>query len=133
MTQPPLCYVIGANVGIKLFVEEEVSEQAHSLFSYLAADPSAELHVPDLFYVECTSILLKYARRFGRSPEDSQVDLADVGRLPLRITSTVDSMERSLLLVKKLHLSAWEACSAVHARQLEVPLVTAHQPLARKL
>ena len=60
MTQSPLCYVVDASVGIKLFVEEEFSEQAHALFSCLAADPPAELYVPDLFYIECTNILLKY-------------------------------------------------------------------------
>jgi|WetSurMetagenome_2_1015567.scaffolds.fasta_scaffold460769_2 predicted nucleic acid-binding protein len=133
MTLPPLCYVVDASVGIKLFVEEEFSEQAHSLFSYLAADPPAELYVPDLFYIECTYILLKYTRRFGRSLDDSQADLADLGRLALRITSTADLMERSLLLAKKLGLSAYDACYAVLAQQLEIPLVTADQPLARKL
>ena len=51
MTQPPVCYVVDASVGIKLFVDEEFSEQAHALFSHLAADPSAELYVPDLFYI----------------------------------------------------------------------------------
>jgi predicted nucleic acid-binding protein len=133
MTQSPLCYVVDASVGIKLFVEEEFSEQAHSLFSHLAADPPAELYVPDLFYIECTNILLKYTRRFGRSLEDSQADLADLGRLALRITSTADLMERSLLLAKKLDLSAYDACYAVLAQQLEIPLVTADKPLARKL
>jgi hypothetical protein len=59
MTQSPLRYVVDASVGIKLFVEEEFSEQTHSLFSYLAADPPAELYVPDLFFIECTKILLK--------------------------------------------------------------------------
>ena len=133
MTQPPVCYVVDASVGIKLFVDEEFSEQAHALFSHLAADPSAELYVPDLFYIECTNILLKYTRRFDRSLEDSQADLADLGRLALRIMSTADLMGRSLLLANKLDLSAYDACYAVLAQQLELPLVTADQPLARKL
>ena len=133
MTRSRVCYVVDASVGIKLFVEEEFSEQAHALFSHLGADPSAELYVPDLFFIECTNILLKYTRRFGRSLEDSQADLADLGRLALRITSTVDLMERSLLLAKKLDLSAYDACYAVLAQQLEIPLVTADHPLAGKL
>lgn len=53
--------------------------------------------------------------------------------LVLRITSTADLMERSLLLAKKLDLSAYDACYAVLAQQLEIPLVTADQPPARKL
>ena len=133
MTRSPVRYVVDASIGIKLFVEEEFSEQAHALFSHLAADPPAELHVPDLFYIECTNILLKYTRRFGRSLEDSQADLADLGRLALRITSAADLMERSLLLAKKFDLSAYDACYAVLAGQLEIHLVTADQPLAGKL
>lgn len=126
-------YVVDASVGIKLFVIEEFSDQAHALFSHLAGDPPAELYVPDLFYIECSNILLKYSRRFGRSLEDSQADLADLSRLALRNTSTVDLMEESLLLASRLNLSAYDACYAVLAQQLEVPLVTADHPLAEKL
>jgi len=133
MTQSPVCYVVDASVGIKLFVEEEFSEQAQALFSYLAADPPAELYVPDLFYIECTNILLKYTRRFGRSLEDSQTDSGGLGPLALRITSTADLMEKSLLLAKQLDLPAYDACYAILAQQFEIPLVTADQPLAGKL
>jgi predicted nucleic acid-binding protein len=42
-------------------------------------------------------------------------------------------MERSLLLAKKFDLSAYDACYAVLAQQLEIPLLTVDQPLARKL
>ena len=133
MTPSPVRYVVDASVGIKLFVEEEFSEQAYAMFSHLAAEPPAELYVPDLFYIECTNILLKYTRRFGRSLEDSQADLADLGRLALRITSTADLMERSLLLAKKFDLSAYDACYAALAQQLEIPLVSADRPLTGKL
>ena len=133
MTESRLSYVVDASVGIKLFVEEEFSERAHALFSHLAADPPAELYVPDLFYIECTNILLKYTRRFGRSLEDSQSDLVDLSRLRLISTSTADLMEQALLLASELKLSAYDACYAVLAQQLGIPLVTADQPLARTL
>src|SRR5512133_4035747 len=97
-------YVVDASVGIKLFVDEEFSEQAHALFTYLAADPPAELFVPDLFYIECANILLKYTRRFGRSLRDSQADLADLSRLALKSTPTADLMENALLLASELDL-----------------------------
>ena len=70
MTESRPRYVVDASVGIKLFVEEEFSERVQALFSHLDADPSAELFVPDLFYIECANILLKNTRRFGRSLED---------------------------------------------------------------
>lgn len=132
MTESPFRYVVDASVGIKLFVDEEFSEHAHALFTYLAADPPAELFVPDLFYIECTNVLLKYTRRFGRSLEDSQIDLIDLWRLALKPTSTVDLMENALLLASELNLSAYDACYAVLAKQLDIPLLTADQPLARK-
>jgi predicted nucleic acid-binding protein len=126
-------YVVDASVGIKLFVEEEFSEQTHALFSHLAVDPPAELFVPDLFYIECANILLKYTRRFGRSLKDSQADLADLSRLALKSTPTADLMENALLLGSELDLSAYDACYAVLAQQLGIPLVTVDKPLARKL
>ena len=132
MNNSRICYVVDASVGIKLFVDEELSEQAHVLFSYLAADPPAELYVPDLFYIECSNILLKYTRRFGRSLEDAQADLIDLGRLALKNTSTTELMEKSLVLASRLNLSAYDACYAVLAQQLEIPLITADQALAKK-
>jgi predicted nucleic acid-binding protein len=133
MTGKRLRFVVDASVGIKLFVEEQLSERALAIFSHLAADPPAELYVPDLFYIECANILLKYTRRFGRSLEDSKADLADLSRLALRSTSTADLMEKALLLASEKDLSAYDACYAVLAEQLEIPLVTADQPLARKI
>jgi predicted nucleic acid-binding protein len=133
MSDSPLRYVVDASVGIKLFVEEESSEQAHALFSYLAADPPAELYIPDLFYIECTNILLKYTRRFGRSLEDSQADVADVKLLSLKPTSTAELMEDALLLAADKNLTAYDACYAVLAQKLEVPLITADEQLSKAI
>jgi len=130
MSDSPLRYVVDASVGIKLFVDEQFSEQAHALFSHLAAEPPAELYVPDLFYMECTNILLKYMRRFGRSLDDSQADLADLNRLALKSTPTADLMEESLSLGSEKNLTAYDACYAVLAEQLDIPMITADKSLA---
>jgi predicted nucleic acid-binding protein len=133
MNDSPLRYVVDASVGIKLFVEEEFSEQAHALFSYLAAEPPAELHIPDLFYIECTNILLKYTRRFGRSLEDSQSDVADIKLLSLKPSSTAELMEDALLLALENGLTAYDACYAVLSQKLEVPLITADEQLSKAI
>ncbi|HEX6033305.1 MAG TPA: type II toxin-antitoxin system VapC family toxin [Anaerolineales bacterium] len=133
MSNSSIRFVVDASVGIKLFVEEEFSEQAYALFSHLAADPPAELYIPDLFYIECANILLKYTRRFGRSLEDSQDDIADVRLLSLRSTSTADLMEEALLLAAEKHLSADDACYAVLALKLDIPLVTADEQLSKAI
>ena len=130
MSDSPLRFVVDASVGIKLFVDEQFSEQAHTLFSHLAADPPAELYVPDLFYVECANILLKYTRRFGRSLDDSQADLADLNRLALKSTPTADLMEEALSLASEKNLTAYDACYAVLAGQLGIPLITVDKSLA---
>jgi predicted nucleic acid-binding protein len=122
--------VVDASVGIKLFVNEEFSGQAYALFSHLAADPPAELYVPDLFYIECANILLKYVRRFGRSLDDAQADLADLNRLALKSTPTADLMEESLSLASEKNLTAYDACYAILARQLDMQLITADKQLA---
>ena len=129
MSDPRLRYVVDASVGIKLFVNEEFSKQAYALFSHLAADPPAELCVPDLFYIECANILLKYARRFGRPLNDSRADLADLNRLTLKSTPTADLMEESLSLASEKNLTAYDACYAVLAGQLNIPLITADEQL----
>jgi predicted nucleic acid-binding protein len=133
MSETPVRYVVDASVGIKLFVEEEFSEKAHALFSHLAADPPAELYVPDLFYIECTNILLKYTRRFGRSLADSQADVADIGLLSLRSTSTADLMEDALLFAAEKKLSAYDACYAILALSLDIPLLTVDEQLSKTI
>jgi predicted nucleic acid-binding protein len=131
MSKAPFRAVVDASAGIKLFLDEPFSLQAHALFAKLTEDPPAEFHVPDLFYIECTNILLKYVRRYGRSLEDSQTDLAQLYRIALKPISTVDLMEDALLLAYQKNLTAYDACYAVLAHQINIPLVTADKPLAK--
>jgi len=77
----PNCFVLDASAGIKLFVEEEFSERVEKLISQVSHDSRAEIHVPDLFYIACANILLKYTRRFHRPLKDSLSDIRDLGNL----------------------------------------------------
>ena len=131
MTDAPLRLVVDASVGIKLFVDEEYSDKVYALFEQLTGDIPAILYVPDLFYIECTNILLKYTRRFGRSLEDSRADLVDLGRLSLRVVPTAELMEDALLLAAEQNITAYDACYAVLASRLALHLVTADKPLAK--
>ena len=131
MTTGPHRFIVDASVGIKLFVDEDYSDLVHALFLQLTADPPAHLYVPDLFYIECANILLKYTRRFGRPLEDSRADLADLGILPLQVAPTAELMEDALLLAAKQNITAYDACYAALASRLDIPLVTADAPLAK--
>lgn len=128
-----LRYVVDASVGIKLFVEESDSEKAHQLFAQLTVSPPVELFIPDLFYIECANILLKYSLRFGRPLKHCRADLADLGKLALRSVSTADLMEGALVLAAQSNLTAYDACYAILAEQLGIPLLTADKQMAREV
>ncbi len=133
MSGMPIRGVVDASVGIKLFVEEEFSDKVQNLFAHLADETPAELHVPDLFYIECANILLKYTLHFQRPLADSQADLADLHELALKSTSTADLMEDALTLAYDKKLTAYDACYAVLAQKLELPLLTADEALAKAI
>jgi predicted nucleic acid-binding protein len=130
MSEVVLRCVLDASVGIKLFIEEEFSDEVQQLLAKLADDPQAEIHVPDLFYIECANILLKYTRRFERPLEDSLADLKDLNELALTVTSTTELIEDALTLADQKKLTAYDACYAVLAQKLDLPLITADAPLA---
>jgi len=133
MTEVVLRCVLDASVGVKLFVEEEFSDKVQRLFAKLAEDPQTEIHVPDLFYIECANILLKYTRRFDRLLIDSLADVQDLNSLALKVTSTADLIEDALQLAKKKNLTAYDACYAVLAQKLELPLITADVHMANAI
>lgn len=133
MSEENFRWVVDASVGIKLFVEEEFSDIVHRFFIQLAEDSATELYVPDLFYIECANILLKYTRRYNRPLEDAQADLIDLNKLALKTTPTSDLIEDSLLLASVKNLSAYDASYAVLAQKLEIPLITADSHLARTI
>lgn len=133
MSEVVIRCVLDASVGIKLFVEEEFSDKVQRLFSKLAEDPHTEIHVPDLFYIECANILLKYTRRYKRPLEDSLADIKDLNKLTLKSTSTAELIEEALVLASEKNLTAYDASYAVLARRLRLPLITADAPLAKAI
>lgn len=125
--------VVDASVGIKLFLAEEGSDAADALFAQLAQSPPARFYVPDLFYSECANILWKYVRRFGYPAGNARQDVADLLALRLQTVSTADVLAPALALALQYDITAYDACYAALAQQLDLPLVTADSPLRRKL
>lgn len=125
MNKIPNRFVLDASVGILLFVEEEFSVRAASLIRQVVQDSQAEIHVPDLFYIECANVLLKYTRKFQRPLVDSLADLQDLGNLALKNTPTSWLAQEAFQLAVEKNLTSYDACYAVLAKNLNLPLVTA--------
>ena len=124
--------VVDASVGIKLFLVEDLSEQADALFDHLADQPPARFYVPDLFFIECTNILWKYVRRFNYPAEVAEQDVADLVQLPLQVVSTAVLAASALALAVEHGSTTYDAAYVALARHLSLPLVTADEALVRR-
>ncbi|HWN44195.1 MAG TPA: type II toxin-antitoxin system VapC family toxin [Thermoanaerobaculia bacterium] len=125
--------VVDASVGIKLFVDEELSDRAAELFEGLAWEPPLHLYVPDLFYLECGNILWKYVRRFDYPTAQARESLSSLGALALQRLSDSLLVEESLDLALARGISVYDASYVTLAQHLDVPFVTADERLVRKL
>jgi predicted nucleic acid-binding protein len=126
-------WVVDASVGIKLFVNEELSEEATSLFDGLVQEPPVQLYVPDLFYPECANILWKYVRRYDYPAEEARSAIQTLGGLSLQPISSSLFLSDALNLALAREVSAYDACYVALADNLGIPLVTADNKLVRKL
>lgn len=125
-------WVVDSSVVIKLFVPEDLGEEAEEL---LLSDDSFRFFVPDLLYAECTNILWKHVRRFGYRTEQAYKDLARLKHLDLNPISSANifSDSKALALALDYGITAYDASYVTLARQKEVPFVTADRKLIGKL
>jgi|JI10StandDraft_1071094.scaffolds.fasta_scaffold1572583_1 predicted nucleic acid-binding protein len=125
--------VMDASVGIKLYLEETLTDQAHALLARLSSHPPAQFFVPDLFYIECTNILWKYVTRFGMTQDDATYYIARLGDLALHSTPTADLMADALTIALAYKITAYDAAYVALAKVLQLPLITADRKLVQAL
>lgn len=129
----PESWVVDASVGVKLFLQDPLSDRAHAFFTKLVADPPAKFYVPDLFYVECANILWKYVRWQGMSAEQVQEYIQYLQKLALTSVPTLDLIEEALPLAVTYKITAYDAVYIVLARRLSAFFITADTKLAQVL
>ena len=125
--------IVDASVGIKLFLDEPLSERADALFDHLAEEMPANFYVPDLFFIECANILWKYVQYHGYPRENARQDVTDLGNLNLRAVPTQELIEAALQIASDYGITAYDASYVALSQKLDLPLVTADEPLARRL
>ncbi len=125
--------VVDASVGIKLFVDEALSDQAHALFARLTEATPARLHVPDLFYVECSNVLWKYVRRMGMDAGDAGSFVDILGQLALVVTPSAMLIRDALTIALEHEITVYDASYVALATSLALPLWTADRRLVRAI
>ncbi|ASC71900.1 Ribonuclease VapC9 [Halomicronema hongdechloris C2206] len=132
MNSPVRC-VVDASVAIKLFIEQEGSEQAEVLFAKLSTGPDTELYVPELFYAECANVLWQYVRRANYPATDAKASLVRLKALALQRVAIPELVNEALDIAIAHNISAYDACYVELSERLKVPLVTADSKLIRAL
>jgi len=129
----PPNYVVDASVGTMLYLNEEHSLRARTIFSGLTAQPQTRLYVPDLFYIEMANVLLKAVRRGRSDREDAAAAIVDLCALSLMTVQTQSLVGAALGIALAKGISAYDACYIALSDRLGVPFVTADQRLVNIL
>ncbi|MBS0569784.1 MAG: type II toxin-antitoxin system VapC family toxin [Proteobacteria bacterium] len=132
MTARPLRAVVDASVAVKLFVPENLSAEAHSLFATFASNPQAELFVPGLFFIECANVFWKW-RRHGYPASAAAGHLDDLRRLDLTVIPTQALAAPALHIAFEHDVTTYDACYVAAAAQLGAPFLTADRKLVAAL
>lgn len=125
MSGTPITCVVDASIGIKLVVDEDLSEQAEELFRHLTDNVPARLYLPDLFYLECANILWKYHQRFNYTRTQVEQGIALLRGLDVIVVPIIQLIE-SAVHQSLLHgITAYDASYVALADVYNLTPVTA--------
>jgi predicted nucleic acid-binding protein len=124
--------VLDTSVCIKYFIADPLSPKVIELFAHLSYSQT-EMFVPDLFYIECANVFLKYVRANMYTSAEVQADLATLKNLPLQAISTADLMEDAANIALNYNISAYDACYVALSQQTRTILLTLDKKLVKAL
>lgn len=125
-------WVVDASVGVKPYLDEDLSEVAESLFQKARAG-RASLYIPDLFYNECANIFWKHVRRLEIQADYARRSLRNLVSVDLLPIASTHLVHDALDLALDFGISAYDASYVALAQKLGLPLVTADQKLIAKI
>ncbi len=133
MITTPIACVVDASVGIKLVIAEALSSEAHTLFAHLGLDPAARFFVPELFDLECASVLLKQIQKAGLPLADAQQHLTFLEALNLHRLSVLSLTADALVIAASHRITVYDATYVAASQRLGFPLITADSRLVVRM
>ncbi len=131
MTTRPFRAVIGASVGVELFVPEPLSSQALAVFSHVEGAQDTELIVPSLFFAECANVFWKWVHRTRYSKKDAEEHLRNLTQLGLSVAPTYVLISDALQIALRYDVTACDACYVARAARTQAPLTADRKLLER--
>lgn len=128
----PLRCVLDTSVSIKQFIDDPLTPKVNQLLDHVNL-PQTEIFIPDLFYIESTSVLWKYVRAGLYSTVEVQTDLANLKALPLKVVSTAVLMESAFEIAVSAAISAYDASYVALSERVKAPLLTLDRKLIKAI
>ena len=125
-SRPPL--VIDCSAAVPWFLDDEANAWSESL---LDAVPGYSLHVPALWHLEFSNVLLTAQRRKRVSAKDAKGLLARASRLPLVTDNRVVPLVEIADLAEVHGITTYDAAYLELAMRLNCSLATQDKALAK--
>lgn len=125
-------WIVDASVGLKWCLDEVDSDRAALLLNALL-EGTAELVVPDLFFLECGNTFWKSVVRKNIDAGTATSNLDLLLALPLRVVPAKGLAEASLAIALESQATAYDASYVALAEREGCPLITADERLVGKV
>ena len=125
--------VVDASVGVKVFLREDGTEEARSLFRSMTGPQAKSLLVPDSFFPECGAALRKAVLRNGLPAAIAEGEMVRLCALGLAVRGSRDLAACALRLANAEGLSVYDAVYVALSDRTGAPLVTADRRLHGRL